>query len=117
MRRFDGGVCVADGTRDGGALTFDLLVLLDAIEPLISGVTWDVRRVPSVWFEVDPWAHSWGNVPLRLDGQTLRARWVGQIIDGRFAAIDDDREVVVVEALDSSCLARLVGQRRGTGSG
>jgi hypothetical protein len=97
-----GGLRIADGTRDGGGLTYDLLDLLDAIEPLVSGLAWDVRRISSVWFEVDPWADSWGDAPLRLDGEELRERWVGQIIDGRFAALDDDREVVVLEAVDSS---------------
>ena len=97
-----GGLRIADGTSDGGSLTFDLLDLLDAIEPLVSGLTWEVRCISSVWFDVDPWADTWGDVPLRLDGDALRERWVGQIINGRFAALDDDREVIVVEAVDSS---------------
>ena len=102
MPATNGGLRIADGTGDGGGLTFDLLDLLDTIEPVVSDLTWEVRRVSSVWFDVDPWADSWGDVPLRLDGEALRARWVGQIIDGRFAALDDDRQVVAVEAVDSS---------------
>jgi len=97
-----GGLRIADGTSDGGGLTFDLLDLLDPIEPLVSGVTWEIRRISSVWFDVDPWADSWGDVPLRLDGEALRERYVGQIINGRSVALDDDREVVAVEAVDSS---------------
>jgi hypothetical protein len=97
-----GGVRIADGTRDGGGLTFDLIDVLDAIEPLVSGLTWEARCISSVWFDVDPWADSWADAPLRLDRDALRARWAGQIIDGRFAALDDDSDVLVIEAVDSS---------------
>jgi hypothetical protein len=43
-----GGVRIADGTRDGGGFTFDLIDVLDAIEPLVSGLTWEARCISSV---------------------------------------------------------------------
>ena len=50
----------------------------------------------------DPWADSWGDVPLVLDENELRSRWVGQIINGRFIGNRDRREVLMVEAIDST---------------
>lgn len=97
-----GGVRIMDGVRDGRGLTFDLPDILDAIGPVVLGCTWEARYVASVWTETDPWDDSWSDVPSPLDTGALRARWMGQIINGRFTALDDGREVLMIEAVDSS---------------
>jgi hypothetical protein len=96
------GVRIADGTRDGGGLRFDLLDVLDALHPFLGGVTWEVRFISSVWMNTDPWLDSWTDEPLRLDTEALRERYEGQIINGRFTAVSGSREVLMVEAVDSS---------------
>lgn len=96
------GVRIRSGVRDGGGLNFDLPEVLDAIGSFVYGLTWEVRFISSVWMDSDPWLDSWADEPLRLDSDALRARWVGQIINGRFAAFDGAREVLMIEAVDSS---------------
>ena len=96
------GVRIADGTRDGGGLRFDLLDILDALDPFVGGVIWEVRFISSVWLTTDPWLDSWTDEPQRLDTQALRERYEGQIINGRFTAVSGSRQVLMVEAVDSS---------------
>lgn len=97
-----GGVRIADGVRDGGGLNFDLIEVLDALDPFLRGVNWQVRFISSVWMDADPWSESWADGGLRLDSDALRQRYEGQIVNGRFAAVSNGREILMIEAVDSS---------------
>jgi hypothetical protein len=87
-----------------GPLTFDLEQILAALA-LARDVTWEVAWISAVGADgtAHPWPGSW-DAPVSVDATTLarQAMNVVQVINGRFTARRGGRELVVVEAVDSS---------------
>jgi hypothetical protein len=87
-----------------GPLTFDLQEILAALA-LPTDVTWEVQWISGIGADGSshPWPGSWA-APVSVDITMLthQASAVDQVINGRFTATRGSRELVVVEAVDSS---------------
>jgi hypothetical protein len=83
------------------------VVLAQVLECVESRLRWELSYIDQVWWEGNEseWQEkSWGDTPLLLDDLVLRdqAADAEQVINGRFTGFDGGREVVMIEAVDST---------------
>jgi hypothetical protein len=83
------------------------VVLARVLECVDSSLRWEVSYINQVeWdgHESDWRKKSWDDTPLVLDDMVLRAQAADpeQVINGRFTGFDGEREVVMIEAVDST---------------
>jgi hypothetical protein len=93
-----------DHKTNDGLLLADILDVID-VGP--GDARWELTAVSVVWWEgqESPWDDSWNDThPLVLADPDFRQQAVEiiQVVNGRFSAYDRGREIVVVEAIDSS---------------